>query len=169
MFLKKLKNKKKGSMMVEIVIATSIIAVFALVSLNVAQKSIVVSHRSIHTAQAAYLLEEGAESVKIFRDNNTWANFTTTLFDPASTYCLSDTVASWTSALSTNSPCTKIGVFTRTINTATVNRDDMSGDIVSSGGTLDSGTRLFTITVSWPESGNIITKTLKFYVNNIHS
>lgn len=154
--------------MVEIIIATSIIAVFTLVALNVAQKSVVVSRRAIHSTQAAFLLEEGAESVRIFRDSNNWGNFTG-LFDASSTYCLPGTVPNWTSALSTTSPCPKIDIFTRTINVSDVERDGTSGDIVSSGGSLDSGTKLFTITVSWQESGEVISKTLKFYINNIFS
>jgi len=168
MFLKKIKNKKNGSMMIEIVVATSIITIFTLVALNVAQRALTVSHQAFRSAQAAFLLEEGAESVKIFRDNNTWTDFTT-IFNTSSTYCLPGTVSSWTTALLTSSPCTKIGVFTRTINVADVNRDATSGDIVSSGGSSDTGTKLFTITVSWLESGNTITKTLKFYINNIFS
>ena len=167
MFLKKIKNKNRGSMLVEIVIATSVISIFVLVSLNVAQRSIVISRQAIHAGQAAFLLEEGAESVKIFRDNNTWTNFTT-FFNPAATYCLSGVVSDWTAALPTTSPCPKIGIFTRTINIADVNRDGTTGDI-SSGGTPDPGTKLITVTVIWQESGNTITKTLKFYINNIFS
>jgi hypothetical protein len=168
MFLKKIKNNNKGSMMVEVIIATSIITVFVLISLIVAQKSVAVSRRAIHSTQTAFLLEEGAESVKIFRDNNTWADFTT-FFNTSSTYCLPGTISSWTSALSTTSPCPQIDIFTRTINVEDVNRDSISGSIVSSGGILDSGTKLFIITVSWKESGNTISKTLKFYVNDIFS
>jgi Tfp pilus assembly protein PilV len=168
MFFKKFKNKNKGSMMVEIVIATSIIGVFTLICLNVAQKSISVSRQAYHSAQAAFLLEEGAESVKIFRDNNTWSNFST-FFDRSYTYCLSDTVSSWTTALPTTSPCTKVGNFTRTINIENVNRDVSSGDIVTSGGTNDTGTKLIIVNVTWVEGGNTITKTLKFYINNIFS
>jgi Tfp pilus assembly protein PilV len=162
----KIKNKNKGSLMVEIVIATTIITIFVLVALNVTQKALAVSRQAVHSSQAAFLLEEGGESVKIFRDNNSWTNFST-LFNTSSTYCLSDTISSWTSALSTTSSCAKIGIFTRIVNVANVNRDGISGDIVSSGGTLDSGTKLITITVSWKESGNTITKTLQFYINNI--
>ena len=167
MFLKKIKNKNKGSMMVEIIIATSIITVFVLVSLSVAQKAITVSRRAVHTAEASFLLEEGAESIKIFRDSNTtWINFTN-LFNTSSTYCMPSTISSWTSVLSTSSPCTKIGIFTRVVNVANVNRDTISSDIVSSGGVDDPGTKLITITVSWPESGSTINKVLRFYINNI--
>lgn len=152
--------------MIDIIVSISIMGIFVLVAFNVAQKSILVSRQAVRSAQAAFLLEEGAESIKIFRDNNTWANFTT-FFNTASTYCLSGDIPSWTSALPTTTPCTKIDNFTRVINVADVNRDISSGDIVASGGTLDSGTRLFTVTVSWPEGGSTITKTLRFYTSNI--
>ena len=153
-------------MMVEIIVATSIIAVSVLACLIVAQKSISLSIRAVHTTEAAYLLEEGAESVKIFRDSNTWANFVT-LFNTSSVYCMAGTVPNWATALPTTSPCTEVGIFTRTINVANVNRDATTGDIVSSGGALDSGTKLFTVTVGWLEGGSQITKTLKFYVTNL--
>ena len=153
-------------MMMEIIVATSIIAVSVLACLIVAQKSISLSIRAVHNTEAAYLLEEGAESVKILRDNNSWANFTS-FFSTSSVYCLARTVASWTTALPTTSPCTKVNNFTRTITATNVNRDATTGDIVSSGGVLDSGTKLITVTVGWLEGGIQITKTLKFYVSNL--
>lgn len=154
--------------MVEIIIAISIITGFGLIILNVAQKSVMVSGRTIHSIQAAFLLEEGVESVKIFRDNNTWNNFTS-FFNTSSTYCLPGVVANWNAALSTSSPCDKIGIFTRVVNFSAVNRDASSGDIVSSGGTLDSETKLITVTVSWQEGSEVVTKVVKFYINNIFS
>jgi len=57
--------------------------------------------------------------------------------------------------------------FVRSVNVANVNRDASTGDIVSNGGTLDTGTRLITINISWSESGKTITKNLPFYISNI--
>ena len=165
---KKAKNKKAGSMMIEIIVATSIITLAALAFSVVETKAISLSRQATHLTQVAFLLEEGAESVKIFRDNNTWTNFAT-LFIPSSTYCLTGTVSSWTSALPTSSPCTKVGIFNRTINVANVNRDATTGNIVSSGGVLDTNTKFFTVTVTWDEKGISLTKTLRFYINNIFS
>ena len=69
-----------------------------------------------------------------------------------------------------------MGIFTRTVVLADVNRDtsvdpntSTSKDIVSSGGALDSGTKLITVTVSWTEGGATITKNLKFYIIDIFS
>ena len=62
-----------------------------------------------------------------------------------------------------------IGIFKRKVTIANVNRDNTTKDIVNSGGTPDSGTKLITVTVSWPEGGVIVTKTLQFYISDIFS
>ena len=59
--------------MVEVLVAISIIAVSILAATMVAQKSIYVSRQAFHATQTAFLLEEGAETVRILRDN-AWAN-----------------------------------------------------------------------------------------------
>lgn len=135
--------QKKGFMVVEVLIAASIITVSILAAMTVAQKSIYVSRQAFHTTQAAFLLEEGAENARIARDN-TWSN-----------------VAVLNSS-------EQIGIFTRTVVTSSVNRDNATKDI-SSIGTNDPGTKLITVTVSWPEGGTTITKTLQFYITDIFS
>jgi Tfp pilus assembly protein PilV len=136
--------KNKGFMTVEILVATSIITVSILAAMTVAQKSIYVSRQAFHTTQAAFLLEEGAENTRIMRDN-AWSNVTTL------------------------NSSEQIGIFTRTIITSSVNRDNTTKDIVSSGGTPDSGTKLVTVTIFWTEGGVTITKILQFYIMNIFS
>ena len=130
--------------MVEVLVAASIITVSILVAMAVSQKSVYVSRQAFHTTQAGFLLEEGAENARIARDN------------------------AWGGVASLNSS-EQIGIFTRTVVASNVNRDNSSKDIVTSGGTLDDGTKLITVTVSWPEGGVTITKTLKFYITNIFS
>lgn len=136
--------KNKGFMVVEILVAISIITASILVAMTVAQKSISVSRQAFHTTQAVFLLEEGAENVRIARDN-AWINIT---------------------ALNSSE---LIGIFTRTAVALSVNRDNTSKDIVSSGGTLDPGTKLITVTVLWPEGGVTVTKILQFYITDIFS
>jgi len=131
-------------MMVEVLVATSIITVSILATMTVAQKSIYVSRQALHATQAAFLLEEGAENTRIARDN-AWSNVT---------------------ALNSSE---QVGIFTRTVVASNVNRDDTSKDIVTSEGTIDDGTKLITVTVSWPEGGIAVTKTLRFYISNIFS
>lgn len=146
-------------MMVEVIVATSIIIIFVLVSMSVATKSIVFSRQSFHNTQAAFLLEEGAEAVKINRDN-AWTNISNltagTVYYPVfsgGTWIFSTTLS-------------KIDNFTRTVVMTNVNRDNTTKDIAVSGNN-DVGTKLFTVTVSWQEGGQGMSKTLKFYISDI--
>ena len=114
-----------------------------LVAMAVAQKSVYVSRQAFHATQAAFLLEEGAENARIARDN------------------------AWSNVAPLNSS-EQIGIFTRTVVASSASRDNTTKDI-SIMGTDDSGTKLITVTVSWPEGGVTITKTLQFYIMNIFS
>ena len=129
-------------MVIEVLIAASIITVSILAAMAVAQKSVYVSRQAFHTTQAAFLLEEGAENVRIARDND-WGNV---------------------AALDSTE---QIGIFTRTIVVSNITRDITTGDIGSSD--PDPGTKLITVAVSWSEGGTIITKTLQFYIADIFS
>lgn len=151
-----------GFMMVEILVAAAIIVSVVLAAMAVTQKAIQISYQSLHASQASFLLEEGAEAIRIARDNS-WDNISN--LNTATNYYPLFSGNTWT--LSTSS--SQIGKFTRKVNMQNVNRDVSTGDIVSSGGTLDSDTKLFTITVFWSEGGKTITKTLQFYLTNIFS
>ena len=148
-------------MVIEVLIAVSIIAVSILAAMAVAQKSVQVSRQSFHATQASFLLEEGAEAVRILRDN-AWTNISA--LSAGTNYYPVFSSGTWTLSLS---PAT-IGIFTRTINLANVNRDNSSKDI-SVSGSDDPGTKLVTVTVSWLEGGTTVTKTLQFYIMNIFS
>ncbi|MCX6757421.1 MAG: hypothetical protein NTZ44_00860 [Candidatus Nomurabacteria bacterium] len=165
-----LKNKKfqKGSLLLEIVIAVSIITLAVIGSVAVSQKAVSLSRQSLHQSQAAFLLEEGAESVKIFRDSNTWANFSN-IFTLGNTYYLSLNIPTWTTSLPTTSSGNTIGIFTRSIVLSSVCRDASSSNIITCGSPVDAGTKLVIVTVSWSENGLTISKTLSFYINNIFS
>ena len=136
------KLQQTGFMMIEVLVAASIITVSILAAMIVAQKAIYVSRQALHSTQAAFLLEEGAENTRIARDN------------------------AWSNVAPLNSS-EQVGIFTRTVVASNVNRDNTSKDIVTSGGTIDAGTKLITVTVSWPEGGVAVTKTLRFYISNI--
>ncbi len=148
--------------MVEVLVAASIITASILAAMAVTQKSIYVSRQSFHATQAAFLLEEGAEAVRITRDN-AWSNISG--LTAGTNYYPTFSGGTWTLSAT---PST-VGIFTRTVVITPVNRDNTTKDIVSSGGTLDSGTKLTTVTVSWPEGGVTVTKTLKFYILDIFS
>jgi type II secretory pathway pseudopilin PulG len=158
----KKKFQNKGFMVVEILVAISIIAVAILVAMTVAQKSVYVSRQALHMNQAAFLLEEGAEAVRIVRDNG-WSNISGLTL--GTNYYPTFSGGTWTLSATANT----VGIFTRTVTLASVNRDSSTSDIVSSGGALDVGTKLVTVTVSWSEGGATLTKTLQFYIMDIFS
>jgi Tfp pilus assembly protein PilV len=151
----------RGFMIVELLVAVSIVTVSILAAMAVSQKSIYVSRQAFHTTQAAFLLEEGAEATRIVRDNG-WANISGLAV--STNYYPTFSGGTWTLSTTANT----IGIFTRTVSLAAVNRDATTQDIASAG-TNDPGTRLVTVTVSWAEGGTTITKTLQFYISNLFS
>lgn len=154
------KSKNNGFLTVEIIVAVSILVVSVLAAMTVTQKSISVSRQALHVSEASFLLEEGAEVARILRDN-AWSNISS-LSVGANYYPTFS--SSWTLS---STPST-VGIFTRTVTVANVNRDPTSGDIAVSGAN-DPGTKLITITVSWNESGQNMNKTLSFYIMDIFS
>lgn len=145
--------------MVEMLIAISIISVSILAAMAVTQKSVYVARQALHANQAAFLLEEGAEAVRILRDND-WNNITSLTI--GAIYYPFFTEGTWTLSSTLNT----VGVFTRTVSVASVNRDNVTKDIVSVG-VNDPGTKLVTVVVSWLEGGTTVTKTLKFYIMDV--
>lgn len=151
----------RGFMMIEIIVAVSIITVSILAAMAVTQKSVYVSRQAYHATQAAFLLEEGAEAVRIIRDN-AWSNISS--LTVGTNYYPTWAGGTWTLSQTANT----VGIFTRTVTLASVNRDDTTKDIASAG-TNDPGTKLVTVTVSWIEGGTTINKTLQFYIIDIFS
>ena len=147
--------------MVEIVVAVAIITVSILAAMAVTQKSLSVSRRSFHSTQAAFLLEEGGEAVRILRDNN-WSNISS--LSVGANYYPTFSGGTWILSATPNT----VGIFTRAISVASVNRDNATKDISSSGAD-DPGTKLATVSISWLEGGVTITKTLQFYIMDIFS
>src|SRR3989338_6766123 len=118
--------QNKGFMMVETLIVISIISVSIIAFMAVAKKSIFISRQSTHAVEAAFLLEESAEAVRIVRDN-AWSNVSTLNLD--TNYYPTFSGGTWTLSLTPNI----VGIFTRTVNVANVNRDNATGDISSLG------------------------------------
>lgn len=151
--------KTGGFMMIEVIIVASIIIVSVLAAMSVTEKAIFVSRQSLHILQSSFLLEEGAEVMRLERDNS-WNNISS--LDVNTTYYPVFNNGSW--ELATIS--VPLGIFTRAINIADVERDATTQDITNSG-VVDAGTKLVTITVSWPEGGSILSKSLSFYLMDI--
>jgi Tfp pilus assembly protein PilV len=151
---------KRGFMMVEILIVASIIVVTVLAAMNVAEKAIYLSRQSVHQSQASFLLEEGAEAVRILRDN-AWSNISSLTI--ATNYYPTFSGGTWTLSLTPNT----VGIFTRKVVVSSAYRDG-NQDLATSG-TLDDQIRLVTVTVSWMDGGKTFSKTLQFYLADIFS
>ena len=146
--------------MVEVLVAVAIITIAVLSATAVAQKSVAVSRQSTHNLQAAFLLEEGAEAVRVVRDDN-WTNISG--LTNGTNYFPTFSGGTWTLSATSNT----VDSFTRKVVFSAVNRDSVSGDIVSSGGTLDTGTKFVEISVSWTEGTTNLSKSLSFYITNL--
>jgi prepilin-type N-terminal cleavage/methylation domain-containing protein len=157
---KKQKNKSKGFGLIEMVVGISILAI-SLVGIGaVAQRSLMLSRQSLQETQASFLLEEGSEVMRLFRDT-AWVNIgglsTTT------TYYLT-----YGSAWATTTTANKIdGIFTRSVTVADVKRDGNGNDDIVSSGVYDPGTKKITVTLSWMNGFATSTKTAQFYLTDI--
>lgn len=154
-------NNNKGFLLIEVIVAFSIMSLSVIAAMWVSQKSIAVSRQALHTASAGFLLEEGAEAVRIVRDN-AWTNISS--LTNGTNYYPTFSGGTWTLSTTANT----VGIFTRMVTVASVSRDVATSDI-SSSGTNDPGTKLVTVTVSWVEGNTTISKTLQFYITNLFS
>lgn len=154
-------RKQLGFFLIEVVIAVALAGGVLITVLSLVQDTVEVSQRSLERTQAAYLLDEGIEGVKTVRDS-AWT--TITALTSATPYYLSWSGTAWTL---TTTPQT-VGRFTRSIVFEDVYRDG-NDDIVSSGGTLDIGTRKGTVTVSWAVPSGTQSESVVFYIGDIRT
>ncbi len=154
-------NKKTGAALVEVVVVASIVTLLTVAITGVINQTVVVNDLALRNTQAGYILEEGAEAVKIIRDNS-WSNITG--LTAGTNYYLGYSSGVWSLSATPSTVDTR---FTRIIVISAVNRD--GNDDIASSGTNDTGTKKVTVTVSWLSAGNTVTKTLAFYVSDILS
>lgn len=161
-----IKNKNSyGFALVEIMICCAILSAVTIALLSYAQKGLELSNLSLRQTQAIYLLEEGAEAIKTFRDES-WTNISS--LNLATTYYFAYDTSSGVWSLS-QTPSTVNGIFTRTVVISAVNRDS-NDDIVESGGTLDTGSKKVTITVTWLDTEGVSnSKVISFYIFDIYN
>ncbi len=149
----------KGFSIVEIVVACSIMLFSMFAVMALAQKSVQLSRFSLQQTEASFLLEEGAEAMRLIRDNN-WTTISN--LTAGTNYYLTFSGGTWN--LGTN--VVTDGVFTRKVVIATVNRN--SSDDIATSGTLDANTKKATVSVSWLlPNGTTSTKSVSLYLANI--
>jgi hypothetical protein len=163
MFSLKNFSNKKGLSLVEVLVASSIIIIFFIALVGIYNTYLKISRTNIYSIKAGYLAEEGIEAIKSLRDIS-WNNNIAPLSTNSDLY-LTFSGGRW---VSTTTNTYIDGGFERKINISEVNRDPSNGDIVSSGGTLDSGTRLVTVTVSWLYKNSTSTRVMATYITNLY-
>ncbi len=152
----------RGVSLIEAIISVTIITGVVLALFTVFGKLLVISNNSLHTLQATSLLSEGAEVVRLWRDDN-WDNLANLDLDTYYFYDFDTSAGVW--ATSTINQFID-GRFDRRFKIAAVQRDNTTKDIVDSG-TLDSGTKLITVSVAWLENTATTTKAVSFYLTKL--
>lgn len=168
--MKNFLNKKNiGFMTVEVLVALSIITISVLATSNVVQKSFYLSQKTLENVKTTFLLEQGAELVRLYR-NYGWDNVGGLTVGNSYYFQEQGGSESIYSFVITESPTDLIDErFRLYFKTSDVSRDNTSHDIVTSGGYLDDNTKLITIYVDTVEGEQIIsTRTLSFYLANIN-
>ena len=146
--------------MAEVVVGAAIIAVTLVAMIVGVTRLGALGQNNLRLTQSALLLEEGAEILRIWRDQD-WTNIAN--LTPGNNYYYAFNGSSW----ATSTVLTMIdSTFERKFQITAVNRDSASQNI-SSSGVVDTGTRLATITVSWNDHVATTTQTLSLYLTNI--
>ena len=148
-----------GFGLIEIIAGTAIISV-ALVSLvTISQMSLSVSSETTSIVQASFLLEEGAEAIKILRDSG-WGNIDS--LSKGVPYYFEFSDSKWGTTTVNNYID---GKFERSFVVDGVWRD--INDDISSSGVFDHNTNKISVYVSWSGRNGTTTKEIIFYVTNI--
>lgn len=149
----------RGFGLIEIVVGAAVLSLSLLGISAYYQQALNVSQRTGNFVRAGFLMEEGIEVAKFFRDTS-WTNISG--FTSGATYYLLWGGSTWAT---TTTNTFVDGMFERKLVISNVSRDS-NDDIVSSGGTLDAGTKKATVSVSWNEKGATTTKSVSTYLTN---
>lgn len=152
-------NFKNGFGLIEVIVGVAIISVSFLGLMSVANLSFKILQKSSNNIKAGFLLEEGAEAVKIMRDSG-WSNISS--LSNGVNYYLNFNGATW---LTTTTPVYADNIFERKFVLSDVYRD--TNDDIATSGAIDTGTKKITISVSWKEGGNTATQSFSTYITNL--
>lgn len=157
-----LKKFQRGLTIVEVVIASALILVAVVSLIGVHTFYLKSALENTDTVKSAYLLEESLEAVRYLRDASWTRNIAT--LSSGTDYGLVLSGSTWQASTID----TTVDDFQRTFSISSVYRD-ANGDITSSGGTLDTNTKMVVARVSWSANGTTMEKTLSTYITNLWS
>lgn len=153
-------NKQKGIGVVEIIVVVGLIGTLVLGLIQFTVLSSQPTSKTVRETQATALAEEGLEALKALR-NESWASQIDILTNNTTYY---PTVVSSNWTMSTTDPGLVDNTFSRTVVLEAVYRD--ANDDIAQSGTVDTGTRKATVTVSWNERGTTESVVLETYIAN---
>lgn len=151
----------RGFGVIEIVVSITVISLSLFATMTVARTSLELNRRVFLSTQGGFLLEEGSEGLRMLRDIS-WSNVSSMATSTPYYLNFSTSTNAW-SATTTSSMID--GFFKRTIVPSGVYRD--SNDDIAGSGTLDPGTKKFTINVSWWNGVATTTRSLVLYLTNL--
>lgn len=150
----------RGFTLIEVIVGAAIIGSSIVAILGVYGGLTNLSYKNTSRIQASFLAEEGVEVVRLLRDYGWGANIAPLSVN--TTYRLHWNGSVWTA---TTSQARVDTVFDRTVTFSTVGRDG-AYDVVTSGGTIDTGSRKAIVSVSWQDAGATSSVQLETYIFN---
>ncbi len=152
----------KGISIVEIIVAAAIISISVVGIVGAIQVYLKIVYQNTRETQAVLLLDETAEALQYLRDESFEDNFeevnmgaTYTIFWNGTGYDLATSTISLPYSMN------------RSIVFSEVERDS-SDQIDTSGGTVDDGTILATIAITWPYKEATSTITADVLIHNLY-
>jgi prepilin-type N-terminal cleavage/methylation domain-containing protein len=153
--------QQKGVTIVEVMIGIVILSIAMVFIFHTFTLFFAAQRLTVQNAQAIYLAEEGQEMMRYLRDDN-WTTFSALAYDTARYLSIATTTI-----VTTATPEVIDSTFTRTITVRRAYRNG-SDDYVASttpGATVDSGSRLVEVSVTWGTNNGVRLYTL---LTNIH-
>lgn len=152
-----------GFTIIEVVVVPAILLLVVLAVMNAFGAYVRTSKGSVDTVKASYLLDEGIEVMKIFRDEGWEQKISTLPIDtPIKIFWNGSSFATTSSQVLIDDK------FEQAIVLNNVYRDNLTKTI-STSGTIDTNSRKVTVYVSWNTNMGTTTKSLSAYISNIFS
>ena len=156
-------NDKKGFGLVEVLVGTALLSVVLGGLIVLFSNFTRTASENVREVKAAFLLQEGAEVVRLWRDQG-WSNISG--LTTSQTYYPIFSTGRWATS---SVPVLVDGIFERRIVVADTFRD-INDDIVESSTTNDPNTKKITVSVGWAAGGGATsTKSVVFYLTNLFS
>lgn len=163
-YKEKMKKSSAGMSLVEVLIGAAIILTSVASLVGVFGGLTSLSLNSTPKVQAAMLLDEGVEALRLMRDSGWTAQINS--LSNGTTYYFIWQNSTWKA---TTTVQVVDSLFTRSFVLSAVDRDTTTHDIVTSGGAVDTGTRKATISVAWLGQSGTTTKSVETYLYNSYN